>query len=225
MLPATDWRAFLWVHAPVGSPFRSLHDEAGQGMDSPQRGGADAGRVERHSARPPRRRRPGGTPVLRYPHPPHPPLADRPTIGPLDQRPEAWGGMAHPSPRLARMSGHPPDASHPSQASPWPPASSPTSHCPDSGQPTTPSGGPGLGRSGPAGTSRARTPMLGGGEDTLPPGEPVCDLAGLSYTGNPLEPSEISYYIVGARGTASVTAVTAYCPLGTGNSAEPGFHL
>ena len=73
----------------------------------------------------------------------------------------------------ARMSGHPPDASHPSQASPWPPASSPTSHCPDSGQPTTPttpSGGSGLGGSGPAGTSRARTPMLGGEEDTLPPG-------------------------------------------------------
>ena len=36
-------------------------------------------------------------------------------------------------------------------------------------------------------------PCWGGGEDTLPPGERVCDLAGLSYTGNPLEPNVISY--------------------------------
>ena len=122
-----------------------------------------------------RRRRPGGTPVLRYPPPPPPrprsgpvqpagrspiqppasppdPPSSRRELAPSTAPPGAHTharrtpfppgveGMAHASRASVVMSGHPPDgvdASHPSQASPWPPASSPTSHCPDSGQPTT----------------------------------------------------------------------------------------
>ena len=59
----------------------------------------------------------------------------------------------------------------------------------------------------------------------FPPVSQQAGPAGLSYTGDPLEPSEVSYHIDRARGSASVTPVTAYSPLATGNSAGPAVRL
>ena len=96
---------------------------------------------------------------------PHPPPPPRPGIparpAPPGPRPEA----SPPRPRLARMSGHPPDASHPSQASPWPPASS---HPPRTRRHAIRKAH-GWAGSGPARrVPRARAHALGGGAPPIP---------------------------------------------------------
>ena len=158
----------------------------------------------------PPRRRPGGTPVPRYP-PPHPPPA-----WPTGRRPAPTsapaGGMAHPRPpppTTCELARPPRTTTMPAEV------------------PTTPiDGGPWLGDLPSRLLPRAHTHTGGWGGHLSPRLAsqcrplPVCLIPVTLWS-----QAKSSYHVDRARGTASVTPVTAYSPLATGNSAGPAVQL